>query len=122
MNRLFIYISIFIFLISCSSKKEGTTTDIEVENQLSKTKTSEIPVFKDSLTTKYVKEYTAFVDDYLSAVKNGDRKKIEQLQEQSLELVEKAKLVSGKLETDAELSRYQEWLTQQQKKINTLNN
>ncbi|PVX51786.1 hypothetical protein C7377_0072 [Balneicella halophila] len=121
MRLHYIFFLISFLLFSCSSKVEVQISSSEIDSILSKDDNNELPVFKDSLASSYVKEYHKFVKDYLTALKNIDQKAIKQLQEQSAELTEKAKLVSKKFETDAELSRYQEWMSRQQRNIRLLN-
>nr|MBS9781265.1 hypothetical protein [Gammaproteobacteria bacterium] len=47
--------------------------------------------------------------------------KIEILQEQSIELTEKAKVNSSKLQTPAQIEKYKKWLILQQEKIKIIN-
>lgn len=121
----YFYISFYaascFLLFSCNSKTETSATASEIDNILSQ-QTVKPPVFKDSLASAYTKEYHIFVEAYLLAIKNNDAKGIKKLQKQSEELIEKAKVVSGKLKTPAELEQYGKWMQQQQQKIKLLNN
>lgn len=110
-----------LLLLSCSSKVAVSATANEIDNILQQDK-SEIPVFKDSIVSDYVQEYDKFVTEYFGAIKKQDEKKIKQLQKQSEELVEKAIIISEKLKTPAQFSRYKDWMRKQQKKIQLLNN
>lgn len=118
--RLFLIFSIFCFLFSCNSKVQVAATADEIDSLLLE-KTMKTPVFKDSMLSNYVKEYEIFLKDYLTALKNEDKKQLKELQTQSEELIEKAKIVSDKLATPAQLEQYQKWMNAQQKKIQLLN-
>lgn len=118
--RLFLTFFLFYFLFSCNSKVKVAATADEIDSLLLE-KTMKAPVFKDSMLSNYVKEYEVFIKDYLTALKNQDKKQIKELQAQSEELVEKAKVVSDKLTTPAQLEQYQKWMNAQQEKIQLLN-
>lgn len=118
--RIFTFLTIICALIACNSEVKVSATAEDLDNLVSqKTKP---PVFKDSTISSYVSEYNTFIENYLLAVKSKDSKKIKNLQKQSEELIEKAKIVSGKLTTPAQLQRYQNWMHKQQEKIQLLNN
>lgn len=119
--RLLYITTVLILLFSCSSKQRTNLTTKQIDSLLSKN-VEKRPVFKDSELTSYVKEYDTFVEEYLTAIKNDDDDKIEELQEQCKELVEKAKKVSKKLKTPAQQKTFQKWMNSQQEKINLLNN
>ncbi len=70
--------------------------------------------------SEYTKEYSQFIKDYIAAIKNDDSKKIKQLKKQSLELTEKAKVISQKLKSHTEIEKFNKWLATQNKKIEIL--
>lgn len=120
--RLFLTIILLAMLFcSCNSKVQVAATNSQIDSILSSDMTKP-PVFKDSLLSDYSKEYDTFVKEYLNAIKDADDSKITELQKQSQELVGKAKTISDKLQTPAQLDKFQRWLNKQQEKIQTLNN
>ncbi len=118
--RLLFMLLVGLFLFACSSKEEVPKATKEIESSLSK-KTEKPPVFKDSELSNYVKEYDAFINEYIVALHNEDEDKIEILQEQSIELTEKAKVISSKLQTPAQIEKFKKWLILQQEKIKIIN-
>lgn len=118
--RLFTFFIITCTFITCSSEVKVSATTEDIDKLISQR--TKPPVFKDSTVSSYVSEYDTFLEDYLLAIKSKNSKKIKELQKQSEELIEKAKIVSGKLTTPAQLQQYQNWMNKQQKKIQLLNN
>ncbi len=119
--RLCYIIILSIFLFSCGSKKEKEVTAAPTSVS-SKQNARKLPIFKDSELTNYIKEYDTFINEYIAALKNDDDDKIEELQEQSKDLVEKAKSISKKIKTPAQQATFQKWINKQHEKINSLNN
>lgn len=120
LNVIVLFVMSYFLFSSCSSKLEVAATANEIDSILLQN-TAKVPVFKDSTISNYVIEYDSFIKEYFTAIKNEDTKAIKKLQKQSEELVEKAIITSGKLNTPAQLERYDKWMCKQQKKIQLLN-
>ncbi len=118
--RLCYFIILSILLFSCSSKRETDVTANKTDS-LSKQNARKLPTFKDRELTNYIMEYDTFIDEYITALKNDDDDKIEELQKQSKDLVEKAKSISKRIKTPAQQETFQKWINKQHEKINSLN-
>lgn len=115
---------ILIFLISsfagCSSKENKIASPDLINSAMVVEDSVRIPIFKNASVSAYAKEYDKFIKDYLVASKRNNTSKVKQLNRQSIELIEKAKVVSMKLKTPAEVEKFQKWLDNQNKKIQLL--
>ncbi len=117
--KFFIPFLLIFPLIGCTSKTTKPKKE-ETYNTLYQGNTVSIPIFKDTDISEYTKEYSQFIKDYIAAIKNDDSKKIKQLKKQSLELTEKAKVISQKLKSHTEIEKFNKWLATQNKKIEIL--
>ncbi len=116
--KFFIRFFLIVLIAGCGSKTTNSTT--EQPDSVIKEDNATVIVFKDTYISGYMKEYDNFIENYISNLKNPNRVKTKQLEKQSIELVEKAKIVSSKLKTRAQIEKFNKWLDAQNKKIASL--
>ncbi len=104
------------FLVSCNSETSKTVVSEQIENKTTNDKEN-IPTFKNSSVVEYVKEYNEYIREYISALENNNKSKIEQLKKQGVELIEKAKVISTELKIPEEIEKFKKWLEIQNRKI-----
>ncbi len=117
--RFFLLILLISLFVECNTKTNKEISTKLTDNVVSESR-GKLPIFKDTYVSEYVKEYDKFLRHYFVALKGGRKSQLEQLRGQSVELIEKAKIVSSKLRTHAEVERFQKWLNEQNKKIQLL--
>ncbi len=117
MKPVLFFILLSISLIACQNSDKDTDTASLSSDEISVTDSIPRVIFKDSSLNNYALEYESFVNNYIKALQNEDKKMLETLKEQSLALADSARMLSQKINSPAEIAAYDEWIAMQDDKI-----
>lgn len=130
MKNLFIVLLVFglVSFASCKKsegtsddKKSDTTEEVKSTEDSKVTKDSKssdasVPSFKNDDVNAFVKDYAAYMDEYLKAAKSNDASALQALTEKGTALTQKMSDLQTKLET-SEVEKFNTFLTEQANRL-----